>query len=95
MEILGEMKRELLDAVDFTSKKAGEITQSASLKYQIHNEKTRMSELYEKIGRLYYDAVMKGADATSEISSLMADVSEMQNKINDLERQLSEVGDEK
>lgn len=86
-----DVSRTATDAANYTVKKAGELTSTAKLKYRLHLAETKLAVTYEGIGRLYYSAVMDGDNTTEAISSLMADIAEINAEIADCKAQLAKV----
>ncbi len=81
MRFWDDVTKTATDAANYTVKKAGELKNSAKVKYKLYLAETKLSCTYEGIGRLYYTAVMEGADTTEAISDLMADVAELTEEI--------------
>ena len=69
MTIFNNLKRGATDAANKAAKKTGEITNIAKLTMNIKNAETKLGDVYEEIGRLFYTAERTGEDCTSEIAS--------------------------
>lgn len=91
MKFWDDVTKTASDAANYTVKKAGEFTTSAKIKHKLHLAETRLACTYEGIGRLYYNAVMHGEKNTEAISSLMADVAEINIEIDECKAQLADV----
>jgi len=74
MKIWDDVTKAASDAATMAAKKTSELTAAAKLKYKLHTEQTRLSVIYEKIGRLYYDSIKSGVDNTAKIAELTAEV---------------------
>lgn len=69
MTIFNNLKRGATDAANKAAKKTGEITNIAKLTMNIKNAETKLGDVYEEIGRLFYTAERTGEDCTSEIAA--------------------------
>ena len=69
MTIFDNLKRGATDAANKAAKKTGEITNIAKLTMNIKNAETKLGDVYEEIGRLFYTAERTGEDCTSEIAA--------------------------
>ncbi len=69
MTIFNNIKRGATDAANKAAKKTGEITNIAKLTMNIKNAETKLGDVYEEIGRLFYTAERTGEDCTSEIAA--------------------------
>lgn len=69
MTIFNNIKRSATDAANKAAKKTGEITNIAKLTMNIKNAETKLGDVYEEIGRLFYTAERTGEDCTSEIAA--------------------------
>ena len=69
MNIFNNLKRGATDAANKAAKKTGEITNIAKLTMNIKNAETKLGDVYEEIGRLFYTAERTGEDCTSEIAA--------------------------
>ncbi|MEG1719625.1 MAG: zinc ribbon domain-containing protein, partial [Clostridia bacterium] len=76
-------------AADVTAKKAGEILDIAKVNIKISDYKNNLEKLYNKIGKLVYDATKNDSDNSTEINDLILIVNESIEKIEDLQEQLS------
>lgn len=64
--------------------KAGELGETAKLKYKIHQAKGMLAELYEKLGRLSYDQLKYNVDHSDEAADLVLRIEKMQTRIQRL-----------
>ena len=64
--------------------KAGELSESAKLKYKIHQAKGMLNELYEKLGRIEYDQRKFGLDRSEEAEELVLRIEKMHSRIRRL-----------
>lgn len=69
MTFLDNIKRGATDAANKAAKKTGELTNIAKLTMNIKNAETKLGDVYEEIGRLFYTAERTGEDYTGEIAS--------------------------
>ena len=91
MKFWEDVSKTATDAANFTVKKAGELTNMAKLRYQLHIAETKLACTYEGIGRLYYSAVMEGDDTMEAISDLMADIAEINTEVEDLKAKIADI----
>ncbi|ADU25930.1 zinc ribbon domain-containing protein [Ethanoligenens harbinense] len=78
-------------AVDFAGKKTGEIVELSRLKISAAEIEGKIKNLYESLGRSVYNAAKSETDATTlvkekttQIDTLLVDLSAVQDKIGEL-----------
>lgn len=91
MKFWDDVTKTASEAANYTVKKAEEFTSAAKIKHRLHLAETKLACTFEGIGRLYYNAVMRGEKNTEAISSLMADVEEINIEIEDCKAQLADL----
>lgn len=91
MKLWDDVTKAASDAASKAAKKTSELTASAKLRYKLHTEQTRLSVIYEKIGRLYYDSIKSGIDNTAKIAELTAEVEAVNAEIARCTAKLAEM----
>ncbi len=89
MKFWNDVTKTVKDTANLTVKKANELSDTAKLKYKLHNAEEKLSCTYEGIGRLYYEAVMEGAETVEAISDLIADVEELKAEVRECREALA------
>jgi len=91
MSLFNEIKRNVTDAANATTKKATEFTGIAKLNVNIKLEETKLSECYEEIGRLFYTAERSGEDNTSDIATYIMQADKIKATIANYRKELSKL----
>ena len=68
MAFFEEFKRSASDVADKSFKKNNEITGIAKLQMSVKSKEIKLADVYEEIGRLFYNAERSGIDCTAEIA---------------------------
>ncbi len=89
MSIINEIKKNVTEAANIASKKTTELTGIAKLKVNIQREKTKLSDCYKEIGRLFYTAERSGADHTSDIAAYIMQADKIKANIAGYKAELS------
>lgn len=83
-----EIKRSATGVADRAAKKTSEVTNIVKLKIAVKTAESKLSSVYEEIGRLFYTAERSGEDCTSDIAAyimkadkLKADIASYNGKI--------------
>lgn len=64
-----ELKRGAADAADIAARKTSELTNIAKLNVSIKSNESKLRNVYEEIGRLFYTAEREGVDYAEEIAA--------------------------
>lgn len=86
-------KRNASDAADKAVKKTNELTTIAKLNVNVKTAESKLSAVYEEIGRMFYNAERTGLDCTGDIADrimqadkLKADIASYKNEIAKLRK---------
>jgi|GEM_PF-2534332 len=88
MEI-NDIKAAVKETAQNAGKKAGEIANKTKIKFALANLQSDLDELYEKLGKLYYEAVATGANNGTKESALITKIDSIKA---DMEILKAEVG---
>ena len=70
------------------AEKAGDLAETAKIKYEISGYNTDIKRKYEQIGVTVYDGLINGGDCQEEIAEYCRQITELKEKIADLEKLL-------
>ena len=84
-----DIKKAVTDTAATAGKKASDVVNKTKIKFAHANMQTDLDELYERLGKLYYDAVSKGVDNGTKESALITKIDSLKA---DMEILKAEVG---
>lgn len=93
MSVIDDIAKGASGAVSYASKKTGELTALAKLKFSLQAEKGRLSDCYTEIGKLYYQFIKDGEDPSAEIATYVTAVDTSKAKIAELRAKIAELQD--
>ena len=70
------------------AEKAGDLAEVAKIKYEISGYNTDIKRKYEQIGVTVYEGLVNGSDCQEEIAEYCRQITELKEKIADLEKLL-------
>ena len=68
---LENIKKVIKESAECASKKVCDVTNKAKIKFALANLQSDVDELYEKLGKLHYEAVAYGADTGAKESAII------------------------
>ena len=71
---LKDIKKAVTDTATTAGKKASDFANKTKIKCALANMQSDLDELYEKLGRLYYEAISKGAENGTKESAIIAKI---------------------
>lgn len=89
MSLFNTIKRSAVDVANKTVKKTGELTNIAKLTMNIKNAESKLSDTFETIGHLFYEAQRSGEDHTEEIASCVMKADKYETEIAGLKKELA------
>lgn len=89
MSLFNTIKRNAVDVANKTVKKTGELTNIAKLTMNIKNAESKLSDTFETIGHLFYEAQRNGEDHTEEIASCVMKADKYEAEIAGLKKELA------
>lgn len=81
MAFFDELKRNASDVANKAAKKTNELTGIAKLQVAIKSNESKLSSVYEEIGRMFYNAERSGLDCTSEITDCIMKADKLKAEI--------------
>ena len=88
MTFFEEIKRNVSDVADKAIKKTNEFSAYARLNVNIKTLESKLDDVYEEIGRLFYTAERSGEDKTSEIAEAIIKVDGINSEIDLMKKEL-------
>lgn len=100
MEFLDKLGKKASEAYKITADKTGKLAKETKLKFKIGDLRTKISDLYEEIGKKVYEAhIREDEDAKDgikeELKSLCVKIDVLSDEIEDLLKQCLELKDRK
>ncbi len=93
MSLFEDLKRNATDVANKAVKKTEELTNITKLNFSLKSNESKLSGVFEDIGRMFYEAERKGVDYTSDIASavmkadkLAADIEKLKSDIAKLRK---------
>ena len=86
-----EIKRSASGVADRAVKKTGEVTSLVRLKVNVRTAESKLSEVYEEIGRLFYNAERSGEDCTSDIAAYIMKADKLKADIAAYNKQIAKL----
>lgn len=83
------IKAAVKDTANTAGKKAGEIANKTKIRFALANLQSDLDELYEKLGKLHYDAVVSGISNGTKESAIITKIDSIKA---DMEILKAEVG---
>ncbi len=71
---LNNIKRAVTETALNAGKKAGEVANKTKIRFALANMQSDLDELYEKLGKLYYEAISKGTENGTKESAVIAKI---------------------
>ena len=71
---LNNIKKAVTDAAEAAGKKAADAANRAKVKFALANLQSDLDELYEQLGKLYYEAVSAGKNNGTKESAVIAKI---------------------
>ena len=84
-----DIKRAVSDTASAAGKKAGDIANKTKVRFALANMQAELDELYERLGKLHYDAISTGADNGTKESALITKIDSLKS---DMEILKAEIG---
>ena len=66
MDFFEELGVKFVKGAKYAGKKAGELTNTAKIRFALANLQADLDELYEKLGKLRYESICQGEDSDKE-----------------------------
>ncbi len=85
-----DIKTNIGNAANKTVKKAGELADTASLHFKYKTSKAKLSEKFEKLGRLTYKQLKAEISYAEAIADVIADIDELREEIQELKEKIEE-----
>ena len=85
-----DIKLRMSHAADKTIKKAGELADSASLKFKLKTLNVKLGDKYEKLGRLTYKQLKTERSQAEAISAVITDIDSLREEIKQLKERIEE-----
>lgn len=79
------------DIADAAGKKTGELVSFTKLKLEAAETARTIELKMEKIGRIVYESHISGEDCSAALEALFADVTELEEKADDLAEKIAEL----
>ena len=83
-----DIKTNIGNAANKTVKKAGELADTASLHFKYKTSKAKLSEKFEKLGRLTYKQLKAEISYAEAIADVIADIDKLREEIDALKAQI-------
>ncbi len=91
MSFFEDLKKNATGAADKAVKKTTEITGLAKLKMAIRSKESKLSSVYEEIGRLFYTAERDGEDCTGEIAAFIMKADKLKAEIEEAKKETAKL----
>ena len=88
MEIWGEISKKLNSAADYTAKETEKLTGIAKISYKLSGAKTKLSGLYQNLGKLKYNELRGNEPEEGAYEALIAQIDELNAEITQMETEL-------
>ena len=85
-----DIKTNIGNAANKTVKKAGELADTASLHFKYKTSKAKLSEKFEKLGRLTYKQLKAEISYAEALADVIADIDELREEIQELKEKIEE-----
>ena len=82
-------KKALSRTASAAGQKAGDLANKTKIRFALANMQAELDELYEKLGKLHYDAISKGTDNGTKESALITKIDSLKS---DMEILKAEIG---
>lgn len=89
MAFFDELKRNASGVANKAAKKTNDLTALAKLNVAVKNTEMKLGDVYEEIGRLFYNAERNGEDYTSDIAALIMKADKMKADIEATKKQIN------
>ncbi len=86
---INEVKKIVTDTAASAGKKVGEVANKTKIKFALANLQSDLDELYEKLGKLHYDAISTGVNNGTKESAVITKIDSIKS---DMEVLKAEVG---
>ena len=86
-----EIKRSASGVAERTVKKTGDVTNIVKLKVNLKSAESKLSSVYEEIGRLFYTAERSGEDCTSDIAAYIMKADKLKADIAEYNKQIAKL----
>ena len=86
---INDIKKAVSDTASAAGSKAREVANKTKIKFALANMQTDLDELYEKLGKLYYEAVSSGAVNGTKESAIITKIDSLKT---DMEILKAEIG---
>ena len=87
---MNDIKATIRDAASTAGRKAGEIANKTKIKFALANLQGDLDELYEKLGRLYYEAVTQGINNGTKESAIITKIDSIKDDMEILKAEIGE-----
>lgn len=84
-----DIKKAVSDTAQSAGKKAGDFANKAKVRFALANLQSDLDELYEKLGKLYYESIASGVDNGTKESALINKIDSVKT---DMEILKAEIG---
>ena len=84
-----DIQKAVAETASAAGKKAGDIANKAKIRFALANMQSDLDELYEKLGKLYYQSFATGANNSAKESAL---ISKIESLKTDMEILRAEIG---
>ncbi len=82
-------------AANKTMKKAGEIADSASLKFKLTTQKAKLSDRFERLGRLTYKQLKTETSYAEDIATVISEIDELRESIKEIKAKIEAAKEER
>ena len=90
-----DIKTSVGQAANKTIKKAGEIADSASLKFKLTTQKAKLNDRFERLGRLTYKQLKTETSYAEDIANTISEIDYIREDIKELKAKIEAAKEEK
>lgn len=91
MSFLDNLAKNVENAADYTVRKAGELTEIAKIRMEIHNCNTHLTQCFEQLGRICYKKEKEsGVDCSDPVNKYIAEIDQWKGKMATLRARLAQ-----
>lgn len=88
MEIWGEISKKLNNAADYTAKETEKLTGIAKISYKLSGAKTKLSGLYQNLGKLKYNELRGNQPEEGAYEAVLQQIDDLNAEIAQMETEL-------
>ena len=90
MDFLNKLSNMASETYKKTSKKTGELAQEAKIRMQMNEDKGKINDLYEEIGKIAYQKYVDGSDLSmkEDVGEYCSQIDELNEKIADAQQKV-------